>query len=85
MLAGNVVALLSPIIFVPLLTYALGPQNYDYKTMAMIRLSDDTDIAIAADTDLESIPGTQTVLDAQQSEKEQAMLKRASVIAKSMT
>ena len=85
MLAGNVVALLSPIIFVPILTYAFGPQNYDYKTMAMIRLSDDTDIAIAADTDLESIPGTQTVLDAQQSEKEQAMLKRASVIAKSMT
>ena len=30
--------------------------------MAMIRLSDDTDIAIAADTDLESIPGTQTFL-----------------------
>lgn len=28
MLAGNVVALLSPLIFVPVLTYALGPQNY---------------------------------------------------------
>ena len=85
MLAGNVVALLSPMVFIPVLTYAFGPQNYDYKTMALIRLGDDTDIAVAADTDLESIPGTQTVLDAQQSEKEQAMLKRASVIAKSMT
>ena len=53
--------------------------------MALIRLSDDTDIAIAADTDLEFIPDTQTVLDAQITEKEQAMLKRASVIAKSMT
>lgn len=85
MLAGNLVALLSPCIWVPLLTYAFGPQNYDYKSMALIRLSDDSDIAIAADTDLESIPGTQTVLDAQQSEKEQAVLKRASKIAKSMT
>lgn len=85
MLAGNVVALLSPCIWVPLLTYAFGPQNYDYKTMALIRLGDDTDIAIAAHTDLESIPGTQTILDAQQSEKEQATLKRASTIAKSMT
>ena len=28
MLAGNVVALLSPLIFVPVLTYAFGPQNY---------------------------------------------------------
>ena len=28
MLAGNVVALLSPLVFVPVLTYTFGPQNY---------------------------------------------------------
>ena len=85
MLAGNVVALLSPLIFVPVLTYAFGPQNYDYKSMAAIRLSDDTDIARDAHTDLESIPGTQTITDAQQTEEEQSKLRRASKIAKSMT
>ena len=85
MLAGNVVALLSPLIFIPLLTYAFGPASYDWKSMAAIRLGDDTDIALAASTDLESIPGTQTLLDAQMSEKEQAKLQRASLIAKSMT
>lgn len=85
MLAGNVVALLSPMIFIPVLTYAFGPANYDWKSMAAIRLSDDSEIASAAHTDLESIPGTQSILDAQLSEKEQAKLNRASFIAKSMT
>lgn len=85
MLAGNVVALLSPLIFVPVLTYTFGPQNYDYKSMAAIRLSDDTEIARQAHTDLESIPGTQTITDAQQTEEEQVKLRRASKIAKSMT
>lgn len=85
MLAGNVVALLSPLIFVPVLTYTFGPQNYDYKSMAAIRLGDDTDIARDAHTDLESIPGTQTITDAQQTEEEQSKLRRASKIAKSMT
>lgn len=85
MLAGNVVALLSPLIFVPVLTYAFGPASYDWKSMAAIRLSDDADIASQAHTDLESIPATQTVLDAQLSQKEQSKLRRASFIAKSMT
>ena len=85
MLAGNVVALLSPLVFVPVLTYAFGPQNYDYKSMAAIRLGDDTEIALDAHTDLESIPGTQTIIDTQQTEKEQAKLRRASRIAKSLT
>jgi O-antigen/teichoic acid export membrane protein len=84
MLAGNVVALLSPCIFVPVLTYAFGPQNYDYKSMAAIRLANDEDVAAAAHVDLEDIPGgaAQTVID---SEAEQKKLKRASLIAKSMT
>lgn len=84
MLAGNVVALLSPCIFVPVLTYAFGPQNYDYKSMAAIRLANDEDVAEAAHVDLEDIPGgaTQTAID---SGAEQKKLQRASLIAKSLT
>ena len=84
MLAGNVVALLSPLVFVPVLTYAFGPQNYDYKSMAAIRLGNDEDIAAAANTDLEQIPGV-TGMSAADFEVEQKKLKRASLIAKSLT
>lgn len=84
MLAGNVVALLSPLIFVPVLTYAFGPQNYDYKSMAAIRLGNDEDIAAAANTDLEQIPGVNG-MSAAESEAEQKQLSRASLIAKSLT
>ncbi|KAI9771135.1 MAG: hypothetical protein M1840_002486 [Geoglossum simile] len=41
MLAGNVAALLSPCIFIPILTYAFGPENYDWETMRAIRRADD--------------------------------------------
>lgn len=84
MLAGNVVALLSPLVFTPVLTYAFGPQNYDYKSMAAIRLGNDDDIAAAAHTDLEQIPGG-TGMSAAELESEQKKLGRASLIAKSMT
>lgn len=89
MLAGNVVALLSPLIFVPILTFAFGRQNYDWLSMAAIRLSNDTDIAIAAGTDLEHIPGAHsgdvTATDLAKRDAEQTKLKRSSVIAKSLT
>ena len=84
MLAGNVVALLSPIIFIPVLTFAFGPQNYDYKSMAAIRLGNDEDIAAAAHTDLELIPGA-VGASPEQTEIEQKKLRHASIIAKSMT
>ena len=84
MLAGNVVALLSPCIFVPVLTYAFGPQNYDYKSMAAIRLANDEDVAEAAHVDLELIPGAATPTPTDH-EAEQKKLQRASLIAKSMT
>ena len=80
MLAGNVVALLSPLIFVPVLTYAFGPQNYDYKSMAAIRLGNDEDIAAAAHTDLELIPGSNG-MSAADLEMEETKLRRASIIA----
>ena len=84
MLAGNVVALLSPLIFVPVLTYAFGPQNYDYKSMAAIRLGNDEDIAEDAHADLELVPGA-SGLTPEENEIEQKKLRRASRIARSLT
>lgn len=84
MLAGNVVALLSPLIFVPVLTYAFGTQKYDWVSMALIRLGDDTDVAARANVDLELIPGAADV-DQEELLAEKTKLKRASLIAKTMT
>lgn len=41
MLAGNVVALLSPIVFVPILTFGFGADDYDWSSMAAIKQGDD--------------------------------------------
>lgn len=49
MLAGNVVALLSPIVFVPILTYGFGADNYDWGTMAAIKQSDDAYVSSSGD------------------------------------
>ncbi|KAF2189169.1 urea active transporter [Zopfia rhizophila CBS 207.26] len=84
MLAGNVVALLSPLIFIPVLTYALGPQNYDWVSMKAIRKGDDHDLAAAAHVDLEMIPGERRHSIADE-EEEQAKLYKASRIARWMT
>ena len=52
MLAGNVVALLSPCVFVPLLTFGAGADDYDYASMRAIRRGDDGgDGAAAAHAD----------------------------------
>lgn len=84
MLAGNVVALLSPLIFVPVLTYAFGTQKYDWVSMALIRLGDDSDVAARANVDLELIPGAADV-DEEELLAEKTKLKRASLIAKTVT
>lgn len=84
MLAGNVVALLSPLIFVPVLTFSFGPQNYDYKSMLQIRRGDDGDIAKENDIDLELVPGAGTITD-QDHLDEQVKLKRASFKARTVT
>lgn len=60
MLAGNVAALLSPVVISPILTYTLGPQNYDYKSMQAIRQVDDTEVLAAAHIDPESIHPIET-------------------------
>jgi len=84
MLAGNVTALLSPIVFVPILTFAFGRQNYDWQSMKAIRRGDDSDIARRASVDLEIVPG-HTNTDAEAEAAEQHKLKKAAVIARSLT
>lgn len=48
MLTGNVVALLSPVIFVPLLTFIFKPQNFDWEILKTIRRADEEEEIIAA-------------------------------------
>lgn len=84
MLVGNVVALLSPCIFIPILTYAFKPQNYDWESMRLIKKADDHDLAEAAHIDLEMIPGghEETLTE---EEAEQSYLLRASKISRWLT
>ncbi|TGO58879.1 hypothetical protein BCON_0050g00100 [Botryotinia convoluta] len=84
MLAGNVTALLSPLIFTPLFTLIFGWDKYDWKSMSDIRRGDDHDLADAADVDLELVPG-ETRASAAEEALEQTKLLRASKIAKGMT
>ncbi|KAK0387891.1 hypothetical protein NLU13_4136 [Sarocladium strictum] len=44
MLAGNVTALLSPLIFIAVLTAIFGVDKYDWVSMAQIRMADDHDL-----------------------------------------
>lgn len=83
MLAGNVVALLSPIIYIPILTYAFGPQSYDYKSMAEIRLANDLDLV--PDPELLPSPSPCSLLPSSESSDDQARLMRASTVAKTLT
>jgi hypothetical protein len=84
MLAGNVVALLSPLIFIPVLTYAFGPQHYDWQSMKAIRRGGDEDLALAANVDLERIPGEQRRA-IEDDQAEQAKLYKAARIARWLT
>jgi hypothetical protein len=83
MLAGNVVALLSPCLFIPLLTFAFGPDNYDYESMRAIRRADDHDVAQEAHVDLELVPGENRTSDAEETEQKQ--LSRAAFISRLIT
>lgn len=84
MLAGNVAALLSPLIFIPILTFALGPQNYDWKSMMDIRKADDTDAGVLVGDDVEN--STQAPSETiEQQEEEQKKLLRAGKISKITT
>jgi urea-proton symporter len=84
MLAGNVAALLSPCVFIPILTFGFGKQNYDWVSMKEIRKGDDHDLAAKAGMDLEQLPGErrQSVVEA---EAENMKLNKAFKIASSLT
>ncbi|EXJ90104.1 hypothetical protein A1O3_03173 [Capronia epimyces CBS 606.96] len=84
MLAGNVTALLSPLIFVPILTYTFGRQNYDWVSMRQIRRGDDTEIIRRASVDAEIVPTT-TSRSTEEESAEQAKLKKAAIISRSLT
>ncbi|KAI1340417.1 Sodium:solute symporter family-domain-containing protein [Xylariaceae sp. FL0016] len=85
MLAGNVVALLSPMIFVPVLTYGFGADNYDWMSMAAIKQSNDVDpSAVAGDIEAEGgapTAGFVVVVP----EENMGQLNKASRIAKGLT
>jgi len=84
MLAGNVAALLSPVVFVPVFTLIFGIDKYDWKSMLDIRKGDDHDVAQEAGMDLEQVVGGHEETTAE-FEDEQRKLERASKIAKTMT
>ncbi|KAG9243088.1 urea active transporter-like protein [Calycina marina] len=82
MLAGNVVALLSPLIFIPILTLIFGVAKYDWVSMKNIRRGDDSDMANRED--LELVPGAHIESEAEEAEEQRKLL-RASFIARMMT
>ncbi|KAK4626216.1 putative urea active transporter 1 [Fulvia fulva] len=83
MLVGNVVSLLSPMIFIPILSFVFRSPKYDWVSMKMIRKGDDSDLAAAADMDIEQVPG-ESYSD-QQEAAEQLKLQRAAKIARYLT
>lgn len=84
MLAGNVAALLSPVVLVALFTAVFGIDKYDWKSMMDIRRGDDHDLADAAGLDIEEIPGGHSETHAELDE-EQKKLERAGKISKTAT
>lgn len=84
MLAGNVVSLLTPMIFIPILTLVWKSPKYDWVSMKLIRRADDKDLADAANIDIELVPG-ETIESAEQEAEEQRKLQRAAKIARTLT
>lgn len=84
MLAGSVAALLSPLVFIPILTLVFGQQNYDYESMRNIRKVDDSELAAAAHVDLELIPG-ERVQTQDMTEEEEKKLNKAAFYARTLT
>lgn len=86
MLAGNVVALLAPLIFIPVFSLIPGLKTpkYDWLSMKAIRKGDDSELASAAHVDLELVPG-QSIQSDHEERMEQHKLQRAAKIARSLT
>ncbi|KAH0273614.1 urea active transporter-like protein, partial [Aureobasidium melanogenum] len=88
MLVGNVVALLTPVVTIPILSLVFRTEKYDWQSMKDIRRPDDSDLTAAAHMDPELLPGgahgeTAQALAAE--EAEQKHLLRASKIARTLT
>jgi len=83
MLVGNVVALLSPIVFIAVLT-AIKPDNYDFESMKAIQLDDDDDQLPPTDEELQGVaPGVHAHrLTREALLQESLQLDKASFIAK---
>jgi urea-proton symporter len=84
MLVGNVVALLSPIVFIGVLTLAFKPDNYDFESMKSIELDDDDDQLPPTDAELQAAPLATHRLTREELIAEAKNLERASLIAKSL-
>ena len=84
MLAGNVVALLVPLILIPIFTLIFGLDKYDWQTMGAIRKADDHELADEAGVDLEEVPGGHDETAAE-FEEEQQLLRKALKISVSTT
>lgn len=84
MLAGNVTGLLSPLVFVPVLTFGFGRQNYDWESMKAIRRVDDSEIIRRTSIDAE-MQRVATDRIAEQEAAEETELKRSAFIARSLT
>ncbi|RMD41044.1 hypothetical protein DV735_g4102, partial [Chaetothyriales sp. CBS 134920] len=86
MLAGNVTALLSPLLFVPILTFGFGRQNYDWVSMKQIRKGDDSEIIRRASIDNEIVlDQINTAQELEKEQDEQAKLTKAARISRSLT
>jgi hypothetical protein len=83
MLVGNVVALLSPIVFVGVLTL-IKPDHYDFLSMKEIQLDDDDDQLPPTDSEMQGPRPVAVRMTREELIAESAQLERASLIAKSL-
>jgi Na+/proline symporter len=82
MLAGNVAALLSPVVLVAIFTLIFGIDKYDWKSMMEIRRGDDHELTDAASLGVEGAPAGETNAEF---DEEQKKLERAGKISKTAT
>lgn len=83
MLAGNVVALLSPLVLIPAFTLLFGLDHYDWQSMLAIRKGDDDDAVGVDDLERTAAAGRREEETGDASfQAEQAKLARASRISK---
>ena len=74
-------ALLSPLVFVPLLTLTFGRQNYDWQSMKMISRGDDSELIRRASLDPDAVHESR---DYTEDEQQQKSLQRATKVARWM-